>query len=200
MAPPPPTYEERRSTAYHEAAHAIACLRESVKFQSLHLMDADGFVKLPTRGAKIKFQNRRSYLGLLRYGRGNRRGVDEAKGMFTNSERFPRFIAVTYLSGICAEKIDRPDKDYNDLINTGGSGDWKDARIAIRSHFIFMPSTENAKPIHFTNEDADSVLIEWLGHVQQFVFREWAAISRIGDALLASPTNMLTYAECKALS
>ena len=144
---------------------------------------------------------------MLRHGRGNRRGLEEAKGIYTNSHRYPSFVAVTLLSGICADKITQPEKDYIELINTGGSSDWTKARISIRSHFVVMHAREakaqgkhHTDAIDFTNKDADSELARWLHQVQQFVISEWAAISRIGEALLASPTNMLTYAECKALS
>jgi hypothetical protein len=177
-----PLYSEQQWTAYHEAAHAVADLGNGIPFHAIHLADdsgrivkSDGAVLIGSVG--LVDTNPNDWIDQFI-------GKDEIVG-----------VIVSFLAGICADKIINPSQSYRTFIVEKGSiGDWV---TAVQVYFRDQLTRHGIK---LSQVEIETTLFEnFLPLAQNYVRSHWRAIKALGDALLAAPNRTLTYDECRAV-
>lgn len=176
-----PLYSEQQWTAYHESAHAVADLGNGIPFHAIHLADDSG------RIVKSNGEVLTGSVGL----------VD------TNpNEWVDRFIGkteivgvlVSFLAGICADKIVNPSQSYRTfIVEKGSMGDWGTAVE------VFRRDQLSRHGINLSQVEIETALSDLLPFAQNYVRSNWQAIVKLGDALLAAPNRTMTYEQCRAV-
>lgn|GEM_PF-4541930 len=180
--------------AYHEAAHVVAHLRFEIAFRAVYLARDDGTIAL-TDGRV----------------RNDALGTVESCDPLELWQRAGKENGYNYLfallSGLCATKIMSPYRSYAKIVSSGeAEADWSHARAFVKADQISKickriaeVDLKGKESVEIEDPDVDLLdMTIWLAlrDVRKFVKAEWPSIVRIGDALLASPTKSLTYAEC----
>lgn len=186
------TYTEEQHVAYHEAAHVIAHLSFRIQFISVHLADDSGNIVLPN--------------GKLHEARGTVITLPLEMFKWTGKPNGDDYLTAL-LAGPVASKIMLPRRSYSWLVNEGTAyRDWLDARTFVQLHLqtsevlkAHAARVREAEPLIVSDDDADFYIYLTLPNVRSFVRSHWQAITKIGDALLASPTRSLSYKDCQAL-
>ena len=187
-------YTEQQKVAYHEAAHVVAYLRHDVGFHAVHLAQDDGTITLSNGTVKT------DAAGTVE--------IEDPYELYNwSGEENANDYLILVLAGICASKIMSPHRTYIWLVNSGTAfTDWLHARAFAKSDLLActlrdaVNEGKTAVELNETPEDvADLYILSSLPAARRFVKREWSAVVRIGDALLASPTKSLTQAQCQQL-
>lgn len=175
-------YSGQQWTAYHEAAHAVANVGNGIPFTAIHLADDSGKIT-KSNGEVIT-----SSVGLVETPPND--FMDDYLG---NWRTVP--LIVSYLAGICADKIISPFESYEKfIVEKGSAGDWLSAR-----HIYKMDHRKRCFE-NLSDAEADAALSErFLPFAQSYVRSNWQAVTALGDALLLAPDRKLTYEQCCAV-
>lgn len=187
-------YSEIQRIAYHEAAHAVGFIHAEVPFSAVYLAQDDGTITLSSGIQKS-----------------DAAGTVEMDPLWKcrwmgNEDYLPLVTAI--LAGFVSAKIMYPHLSYLALYLTQDcTADWE----AAREYLDVWLQLKEVREAHqdgqheYTAEkpsrgSIEKMLDRAIPQVRKFVTQHWDSVTRIGDALLASPTRSLSYAQVVALA